>query len=87
MAIHRVFVLILDSFGIGAAPDAADFGDAGANTLASCAASPALDIPNLRRLGLGNIDGVTCLDRETRPEGAFARLQELSRGKDTTVGH
>ena len=87
MAIHRVFVLILDSFGIGAAPDAADFGDEGANTLASCAASPALDIPNLRRLGLGNIDGVTCLDREMRPEGAFARLQELSRGKDTTVGH
>ena len=87
MAISRVFLLILDSFGIGAAPDAADFGDVGANTLASCAASPAFDVPNLRRLGLGNIDGVDCLAPAARPDGAFARLCEASRGKDTTVGH
>lgn len=87
MAIDRVFVIILDSFGIGNAPDAADFGDMGANTLASCAASPAFAVPNMRRLGLGNIDGVDCLSPVTAPEGAFARLREFSRGKDTTVGH
>ncbi|MBS7315401.1 MAG: phosphopentomutase [Clostridiaceae bacterium] len=87
MAIKRVFLLILDSFGIGAAPDAADFGDAGANTLASCSTSPALCVPHLRRLGLGNIAGMTCLPPEERPGGAFARLREESRGKDTTVGH
>lgn len=85
--INRIFLIILDSFGIGAAPDAADFGDVGANTLASCAASPALTIPHMRRLGLGNIDGVTCLAPDLQPVGAFARLREASRGKDTTVGH
>lgn len=87
MEINRIFLIILDSFGIGAAPDAADFGDVGANTLASCAASPALTIPHMRRLGLGNIDGVTCLAPDLQPVGAFARPREASRGKDTTVGH
>ena len=87
MAISRIFLIILDSFGIGAAQDAADFGDVGANTLASCTASPAFDVPNLCRLGLGNIDGVTCLTPVSQPDGAFARLREVSRGKDTTVGH
>lgn len=83
----RVFLFVLDSFGIGAAPDAADFGDAGANTLASCATSDRLAIPNMKKLGLFNIEGVTCGEAETAPKGAYGRLQEISVGKDTTTGH
>lgn len=83
----RIFLFVLDSFGIGAMPDAEAFGDINVNTLASCATSPRLHIPNLRKLGLGNIDGVTCLEPERAPAGAFARLREASMGKDTTIGH
>ena len=83
----RIFLIVLDSFGIGALPDAAAFGDAGANTLASCAASPHLHIPNMIAAGLGNIDGVDCLPKADAPTGAFARLAERSMGKDTTIGH
>ncbi len=83
----RVFLVVLDSFGIGAAPDAAAFGDAGANTLASCATSEKLVLQNMRKLGLFNIDGVTCREGVDAPVGSFARLQEISMGKDTTIGH
>ncbi len=83
----RVFLFVLDSFGIGAAPDADEFGDAGSNTLRSVASSALFDTPNLRRLGLFNIDGVDAGEKETAPEGSFARLREISRGKDTTIGH
>ena len=83
----RIFLIVLDSFGIGALPDAAAFGDAGANTLASCAASPHLHIPNMIAAGLGNIDGVSCLPKADAPTGAYARLAERSMGKDTTIGH
>ncbi|MBE6955001.1 MAG: phosphopentomutase [Ruminococcaceae bacterium] len=83
----RVFLIVLDSFGIGAMPDAAAFGDAGANTLASCATSDQLNIPNMIAAGLGNIDGVDCLPEAASPLGAYARLTERSLGKDTTIGH
>ena len=83
----RIFLIVLDSFGIGAMPDAPAFGDVGVNTLASCAGSRALHIPNLIAAGLGNIDGVTCLPRTDKPLGAAARLTEASQGKDTTIGH
>ena len=83
----RVFLIVLDSFGIGQMPDAEKFGDVGVNTLASCAKSPFLYIPNLIKAGLGNIDGVTCLPRVDAPMGAVARLAEASQGKDTTIGH
>ena len=83
----RVFLVVLDSFGVGAAPDAAAFGDAGTDTLAACAATGHLSVPNLVSLGLGNLDGVTALPRVAAPRGAYARLQELSQGKDTTIGH
>ena len=83
----RVFLIVLDSFGIGAMPDAERFGDVGANTLASCAKSPKLHIPNMIAAGLGNIDGVTCLPKVETPTGAVARLTERSMGKDTTIGH
>ncbi len=83
----RVFLIVLDSFGIGAMPDSESFGDVGVNTLASCAASKALHIPNMISAGLGNIDGVSCLPKTAAPTGAYARLTEASMGKDTTIGH
>ena len=83
----RIFLFVLDSFGIGAMPDAESFGDAGVNTLAACAASSNLHIPNMIAAGLGNADGVTCLPKTEAPAGAVARLQEKSMGKDTTIGH
>ena len=75
----RVFLIVLDSFGIGAMPDAESFGDVGVNTLGACATSPKLDIPNMTAAGLGNIDGVTCLPKAAAPTGAFARLTETFR--------
>ena len=83
----RVFLIVLDSFGIGAMPDSESFGDVGVNTLAACATSSKLQIPNMIAAGLGNIDGVTCLPKAEAPAGAVARLQEASMGKDTTIGH
>ncbi len=83
----RIFLIVLDSFGIGAMPDSESFGDVGVNTLASCAKSPKLHIPNMIAAGLGNIDGVSCLPKTDAPTGAVARLQEASMGKDTTIGH
>ena len=83
----RVFLIVLDSFGIGAMPDSESFGDVGVNTLAACATSGKLNIPNMIGAGLGNIEGVTCLPEAKLPAGAFARLQEASMGKDTTIGH
>ncbi len=56
----RVFLIVLDSFGIGEMPDSADFGDAGSNTLAAVASSPLFSAKNLRKAGLFNIDGVSC---------------------------
>ena len=83
----RVFLIVLDSLGIGPMPDSQQFGDVGVNTLASCAMSPDLHIPNLIQAGLGNIDGVTCLPKTDTPMGAVGRLAEASQGKDTTIGH
>ena len=83
----RIFLIVLDSFGIGALPDAGDFGDVGVNTLASCAKSSKLHIPNLLSMGLGNIAGVDCLPKTDAPVAAYGRMAERSRGKDTTIGH
>ena len=82
----RVFLIVLDSFGIGQMPDSPSFGDVGVNTLAACAKSEFLTIPNMIKAGLGNIDGVSCLPKAAAA-GAFARLAESSMGKDTTIGH
>ena len=83
----RIFLFVLDSFGIGAMPDSESFGDTGVNTLAACATSRKLHIPNMIAAGLGNADGVECLPKTDAPTGAVARLQEASMGKDTTIGH
>ena len=83
----RIFLIVLDSCGVGYEPDAAEFGDVGANTLHTCSQSPKFAMPNLISMGLGNLDGVDYLPKTDRPQAALARLQELSRGKDTTIGH
>ena len=84
---QRVFLIVLDSFGIGALPDAEKFGDSGANTLASCMHSTKTHIPTLTALGLGNITGVSSLVGVQQPMGAYGRMAERSMGKDTTIGH
>lgn len=83
----RVFLIVLDSCGAGAMPDAPQFGDVGVHTLRSCATSDKLDIPNMKKLGLGNILGLDFLGKTEHPTGAYARLKERSMGKDTTIGH
>lgn len=85
--INRVFLIVLDSAGIGGASDAENFGDDNPNTFRTIAALKEFDTPNLTRLGLFNIDGVDCKPPEKNPTGSFARLCEASRGKDTTIGH
>ena len=68
----RVFLIVLDSFGIGAEPDAAAFGDEGTNTLGAIAKHPNFNCPNLKKLGLFNIDGVTVGEKDAAPIGSFA---------------
>ena len=83
----RIFLIVLDSFGVGAMPDSEHFGDVGVNTLRACASSDQLRIPHMIAAGLGNLDGVECLPKADAPAGAVARLAEKSMGKDTTIGH
>lgn len=81
----RVFLIVLDSFGIGTVPDSADFGDAGADTLGSIRRSAKFSAENMKKLGLFNIDGIAA--GIEAPVGAYARMTERSRGKDTIIGH
>ena len=83
----RIFLIVLDSYGIGNAPDAEAFGDFGANTLKSISQNENYATPNMNKIGLANIDGVETLPKEERTTGAYGRLQEASKGKDTTIGH
>ncbi|MBO5101414.1 MAG: phosphopentomutase [Clostridia bacterium] len=83
----RVFLIVLDSLGIGYQPDAHRYGDEGANTLERISHSEKLEIPNLISLGLGLVDGVGYLPKTDAPKASYARLREVSCGKDTTVGH
>ena len=83
----RVFWIVLDSVGCGEAPDAADFGDAGCDTLGSCYRSGLMNVPCMEKLGLRNIEGTSFRDPLPDIEGCYCRMQEQSCGKDTTVGH
>lgn len=85
--IKRVFLIVLDSLGIGEAPDAAAFGDAGSNTLRAVRASSAFHCPHLEQLGLLHIEGVDGADASISPAACYARMRERSMGKDTTIGH
>lgn len=83
----RVFLIVLDSAGIGYEPDADLFGDVGADTFGDCFRTGKLNVPNMRRAGLYNIDGVSMKEPIKNPCGIYGRLREKSMGKDTTVGH
>lgn len=85
---RRVILIVLDSVGAGEAPDAAAYGDVGSNTLGNIAAAMGgLHLPNLQKLGLGNILPLAGVPAVAEPAGAFGRMQEISCGKDTTAGH
>jgi len=83
----RVFLIVLDSTGIGEMPDAVSFGDEGSNTLKSAASGKDFAMPNMKKLGLFNIDGIDWTEGDAAPVGAYARMAEASNGKDTTIGH
>lgn len=83
----RVFLIVLDSVGVGEMPDAASYGDAGTNTLKAAASSPFFHVPNMAKLGLFNLDGIDWHADEASITGRVARMKEASKGKDTTIGH
>ena len=83
----RVFLIVLDSFGIGAMEDAPSYGDIDVSTIRSVSSSPCFHMENMARLGLFHIDGVTVGDKSGQPTARIARMTEQSRGKDTTIGH
>jgi phosphopentomutase len=86
--IDRVILIVLDSVGVGALPDAARFGDEGSDTLGNTArAVGGLRLPRFRELGLGNIHPISGVAPVLRPGGAFGRMAESSAAKDTTIGH
>ena len=84
----RVFLIVLDSLGVGASPDADQFGDVGADTFGSLVRSGELKVPHLEKLGIFKIDG-TSFKKESKGKivGAYGKLEPKSKGKDTTVGH
>ena len=84
---RRIFLIVLDSLGIGAMEDALSYGDSGTNTLKSVFGSPYFHMPHMRELGLFNIDGIDYTEGVDEPKAYYARLEEASKGKDTTVGH
>ena len=83
----RVFWIVLDSAGIGNAPDAEQFGDAGSNTWKRCFDTGKLEIPNMERLGIYQINGMEYAKSQVKPEGCYGVMEEKSQGKDTTTGH
>ena len=84
---RRVILIVLDSVGIGAMPDAADYGDEGSDTLGNLSRARPLRLPNLARLGLGNIRPIAHVEPAAAPDGAYGKAALRSPGKDTTTGH
>lgn len=87
MKFKRIHVIVMDSVGIGEAPDASDFGDVGANTLGNIARTVGLKMPNLRAMGLANIAPIEGMEPVTNPTSYYTKLEEISAGKDTMTGH
>ena len=84
----RMTVIVLDGVGIGASPDAADYGDVGANSIANVASVlGGIDLPNMQKLGLGNITDILGVPPTNSPQGGFGKMQPMSAGKDTISGH
>ena len=87
MSLKRVFLIVLDSFGIGEMEDAPSYGDVDVNTLRSVSSSSYFRVPNMKKMGLFNLDGVSVGEKEDAFIGRIARMKEASKGKDTTIGH
>lgn len=88
MTVNRFIVIVLDSVGIGETPDAANYGDVGSHTLGNTAwAVGGLSVPNMERMGLGNIAILEGVRPQTQPTAAYGKMAEVSAGKDTTTGH
>ena len=87
MSFKRIFLIVLDSVGIGEAPDASNYGDEGSNTIRSITQSEKFHIDIMKRMGLFNIDEIGFGEKIENPIGAYGKLQEQSKGKDTTTGH
>ncbi|WP_066713188.1 phosphopentomutase [Clostridium sp. Marseille-P299] len=83
----RVFLIVLDSVGIGEMPDSAQYGDEGSNTIKAASTSSYFSMPNMDKLGLFQIEGIKELGTAKEFEGTVARMEEASKGKDTTIGH
>lgn len=84
---NRTIIIVLDSFGVGEAPDAAEYGDVGANTLAGIYNNTTLNIPNMKKLGLYNIQGLPIPEKEENPIGIYGKAAEKTKGKNSPVGH
>jgi phosphopentomutase len=87
MNFKRIFVIVMDSLGIGAAPDAANYNDQGSDTFGHIADAMPLTIPNLQRLGISNLHPLKHVNPVERPMGAYGKMSEISLGKDTMTGH
>ncbi|HCB67406.1 MAG TPA: phosphopentomutase, partial [Acholeplasmataceae bacterium] len=84
---QRIFLIVLDSLGIGEAPDAKDYNDLGSNTIGHIAESMDLNLPNLKSLGYGNIAPIKNVEAVENPKAFFTKIQEASLGKDAMTGH
>ncbi len=84
---NRTIIIVLDSFGVGESPDAYVYGDEGSNTLEGIYYNTKLNIPNMKKLGLYNIQGLTISEKEEKPIGIFGKAQEKAKGKNSPVGH
>lgn len=85
---NNFFVIVLDGVGIGELPDAVNYGDAGSNTLCNIAeAVGGLNLPNLEKMGLGNIISIKGISEIQSPLSSYGKLKEISKGKDSTTGH
>ena len=85
--INRSIIIVLDSFGVGEAPDAEEYGDIGSNTLAGIYNNTNLNIPNMKKLGLYNIQGINLDEKEENPIGIYGKAEEKTKGKNSPVGH
>lgn len=87
-SVNRIILIVLDSVGAGALPDASEYGDEGSDTLGNIAnAVGGLHLPHLGQLGLGNLHHIAGVPPASHPAGAYGRMGEISKGKDTTIGH
>ena len=87
MRINRAIIIVLDSFGVGEAPDANEYGDEGSNTLEGIYYNTTLKLTNIKKLGLYNIQGLTIPEKEENPIGIFGKAAEKTKGKNSPVGH